>query len=181
MKQNSEKNRPEEPLLISFKPIGYVRNRSEDASWGDKLQSIPWQDRAARMKEQTEAVSEIIIDDVMADGLERLEEFSHLDILYWPHLVPPERRPAMKVHPLSSSDFPLVGVFATRSPIRPNSILVTMVRLLERKGATLRVTGLDALDGSPVLDIKPYTGGLIGKNEVTIPDWMKRMNRKFGD
>ncbi len=176
-----ENRTPDETPVFMVKPIGYVRNRSEDASWGNKLQSLPWQERANRMKEQTEVVSEILINQEMADGMDGLEEYSHLDIIYWPHLVPKERRAALKVHPMGSPDFPLVGVFATRSPIRPNSILVTTVRLLERKGTTLRVTGLDALDGSPVLDIKPHSAWSTGRDEIVVPDWMKRMNRKFGD
>ncbi len=181
MEENEYNTRLDETRCFTVKPIGYVRNRSEDASWSNKLQKLPWQERADRMKEQTEAVSEIIIDDEMADGMDGLEEYSHLDIIYWPHLVPKERRAALKVHPLGSPDFPLVGVFATRSPIRPNSILVTTVRLLERKGTTLRVTGLDALDGSPVLDIKPHSAWSTGRDEIVVPDWMNRMNRKFND
>ena len=78
---------------------------------------------------------------------------------------------------MANPEFPLVGVFATGSPVRPNPILITMVRLLGRSGNTLRVTGLDALDGSPILDIKPYGGG--GPPDVRVPDWIKKVHREF--
>ena len=166
---------------ICFKPIGIVRNRSQDASWGETLQALPWEERAARMREQTRGISEIIINPELADGLDRIEEYSHLQVLYYPHLVPEERRtkPVLKVRPLGSRHFPLVGVLATRSPIRPNSILVTTVRLLKRNGTILEVSGLDALDGSPVLDIKPGMAEQTDGAPMTIPDWMKQVNEQF--
>ena len=73
----------------------------------------------------------------------------------------------------------LIGVLDTRSPIRPNSILVTTVRLLKRNANILEVTGLDALDGSPVLDIKPAMVEQTDGNAITIPDWMKPVNDQF--
>jgi tRNA (Thr-GGU) A37 N-methylase len=99
-------------------------------------------------------------------------------VLYWSHLIPEDRRLVMKVHPLGSPDFPLVGTYATHSPARPNSILVTVVRLLERQGNILQVSGLDALNGSPILDIKPYLPEQ-GLEDVRMPDWMYRMRERF--
>lgn len=177
----NKENLDSQDEYISFKPIGFVRNRSVDASWGEALQSMTWQERAARMKDQTEEISEIVINPELEDALDRVEEYSHLQVLYYPHLVPEERRSkqTMKVHPLGSHDFPLVGVLATRSPIRPNSILVTNVSLVKREGNILRVTGLDALDGSPVLDIKPCMPELTDYEEVKVPEWMQQVNKQF--
>ena len=165
---------------VRFIPIGVVRNQSRDASWGNRLGAMKWEDRATRMREQRESVSEIVIDADVAEALEGIDEFSHITVVYWPHLVPEERRHALKVHPMGNRDFPLVGVFATHSPIRPNSILITTVRLLGRDGNTLRVTGLDALDGSPVLDIKPYTSER-NVEDVRVPEWMARMRHGFSE
>jgi tRNA-Thr(GGU) m(6)t(6)A37 methyltransferase TsaA len=102
-------------------------------------------------------------------------------ILYWSHLVPDGKRKVLKVHPLGSKDFPLVGTFATHSPARPNSILVTVVRLLKRKGNVLKVAGLDALNGSPILDIKPYLSEHVDNKDIKMPDWMKKMHDRFNE
>jgi tRNA-Thr(GGU) m(6)t(6)A37 methyltransferase TsaA len=165
--------------IIKLKPIGVVRNQSKDASWGDTLEVLSWQERAARMKEQQESVSEITINPEFSDALDGIDDFSHLQVLYWPHLLPEERRSATRVHPIGNKDFPLVGVFATRSPVRPNTILSTVVRLLGRDKNKLTVTGLDALDGSPVLDIKAHFPESSNTGEVKIPEWMSRVNHRF--
>ena len=81
---------------------------------------------------------------------------------------------------MGNRDFPLVGVFATHSPVCPNSILATVVRLIERRGNVLKVTGLDALDGSPILDIKPYQPYQEPK-DIRVPDWMKKIHDEFTD
>jgi tRNA-Thr(GGU) m(6)t(6)A37 methyltransferase TsaA len=86
-----------------------------------------------------------------------VEDYSHLFILFWITRIPPNRRGLMKVHPKSREDLPLVGVFATRTQYRPNPIGMTLVELLDRKKNVLRVRGLDAIRGTPVLDIKPIS------------------------
>jgi tRNA-Thr(GGU) m(6)t(6)A37 methyltransferase TsaA len=177
--ENTENNeRKENGGLIQLKPIGIVKNQSREASWGTELQALTRRERAARMRTQSRAVSELIINPELEDMLDGIDEFSHLMVLYWSHLIPEKQRRVMKVHPLGSNDFPLVGTFATHSPARPNSILVTVVRLLERKGNILRVTGLDALNDSPILDIKPYLPERDLK-DVIMPDWMKKMRDMF--
>jgi tRNA (adenine37-N6)-methyltransferase len=133
------------------------------------------------MQEQRKAVSDIVIDAGLADALDGLEEFSHIVVLYWPHRLPPEGRQRIKIHPLRSPDFPEVGVFATQSPARPNPILTTVVRLLGRRGNVLRVSGLDALDGSPVLDIKPHAPGRADLEGIRLPEWMRRIRQAFGE
>ena len=167
--------------FIQLKPVGTVKNQSREASWGAELQALTWQERATRMRQQSEVVSELIINPDLEGILDGIDEFSHLMVLYWSHLIPEERRMVMKVHPLGSNDFPLVGTFATHSPARPNSILITVVRLLERKGNNLKVTGLDALNGSPILDIKPYLPYQQKLKDVRMPDWMKKMHDRFSE
>jgi len=83
------------------------------------------------------------------------------------------------VHPLGNPEFPLVGRFATHSPARPNTILITVVKLLGRNGNVLKVSGLDALDGSPLLDIKPYLPYREELKDLKMPDWMRQVHRQF--
>ena len=166
---------------IRLRPVGFVRNQSKEPAWGDALGNLAWEERAAMMKEQQKSISELVFDPDFDVALDNVEEFSHITVLYWAHLAPEERRSIKKVHPMGNKDFPLVGVFATRSPIRPNSILSTTVRLLERNGSVLKVTGLDALDGSPVLDIKPYHNGNQDGEEYRIPNWMHDIHKTFTD
>lgn len=164
--------------LIQVRPVGVVRNNSHEASWGPSFSALKWKQRAARMEEQREAVSEIIVDPSLEGILDGIEDFSHLEIFFWAHLVPLERCSQTRVHPMGNPDFPLIGIFATRSPVRPNSILSTVVRLLERKRNTLKVSGFDALDGSPVLDIKPFTQEEKYEN-IKVPGWMREIHREF--
>jgi len=116
-----------------------------------------------------------VIAPQLAEALDGIEDFSHIVIVFYLHKVNENRRSLLKVHPGGREELPLVGVFATRSPVRPNPIGITEVKLLERRGNILKVLGLDAYDGTPVLDIKPYLrrGDLV--EEVTTPDWLLRL------
>ena len=181
MEQSRKSENNNNDMVIELMPIGIIRNQSKDASWGETLGKLNWQERAARMKDQGDSISEITVNPELVDALDGIEDFSHLLILYWPHLLPKERRSVTRVHPIGNKDFPLVGVFATRSPARPNTILATVVRLLERHNNVLTVTGLDALDGSPVLDIKPHYPESVDAGQVRVPEWMSRVNRRFGN
>ena len=82
---------------------------------------------------------------------------------------------------MGRKDFPLVGIFSTRSPARPNPILVTVVRLLERCGNILKVEGLEAVDGSPILDIKPYIFPGEDASEVKMPAWMREVRQALNE
>jgi tRNA-Thr(GGU) m(6)t(6)A37 methyltransferase TsaA len=166
--------------VIQLNPVGIIRNRSKDPSWGGTLSKLDWRERATKMKEQRGSVSDLVIDASLDGILDGIEDFSHIMVLYWAHLAPVERRKVRKVHPMGNKDFPLVGVFATHSPVRPNPILATVVHLIERRGNVLRVTGLDALDGSPILDIKPYQPYQEPKG-IMVPDWMKKIHGEFTD
>jgi len=81
------------------------------------------------------------------------------------------------IHPTGNSEYPEMGAFATRTPNRPSKIALTTCRLLGIDGNVLRVNGLDAFDGSPVLDIKPYTKKPL--SEVRTPDWVNELNSKI--
>ena len=120
-------------------PIGAAHNGIMENG-----RTVTWED----------VVSEVVLDARYAEALDGIEEFSHIWVLFWLHKA--EDRSAMKHRPMGFEELPEVGLFATRSPNRPNPIAIRVVRLLERKGNALKVRGLDAFNGSPVLDIKPY-------------------------
>ncbi|RLC71003.1 MAG: tRNA (N6-threonylcarbamoyladenosine(37)-N6)-methyltransferase TrmO [Chloroflexi bacterium] len=140
-------------------------------SIGHVVSPVKFPERVQR--ESVEA--QVIIDPEWAEALEGVEEFSHIWVLFYLHHVTEEHPFVAKVHPMGRRKLPLVGVLATRTPYRPNPIALTVVRLLRREGNVLTVRGLDAYDGSPVLDIKPYIapGDLIP--EATAPDWVRQM------
>jgi tRNA (adenine37-N6)-methyltransferase len=119
---------------LILEPIGFVRNDIEESS------------------DFSEVVSEIVIREDLVEGLYRIEESKEIDVIFWFDRSLPAR---MKVHLKGNPRYPLVGVFASRSPNRPNPIGVTRVQLIAIMGNILTVKGLDAFNGTPVLDIKP--------------------------
>ena len=121
-----------------------------------------------------ETISEIVVDGGLIEALDRLEEFSHIIVLYWMHQVV-EKKMLLKVHPRGRQELPLTGLFATRTPNRPNPIGKAIVRLLQRQDNILRVKGLDAIDGTPVIDIKPYIPGYDSADDAKIPQWITNL------
>jgi len=180
MKQSTKDEEGYIGQSICLKPVGIVSNQAQEIDWRD-YGSSSWHSRAALMKKQLESASELIINSYLDGILDGIESYSHINVIYWAHLIPAERRSLTRVHPMGRTDLPLTGVFTTHSPARPNSILVTIVRLIERKGNVLIVTGLDALDGSPILDIKPYLPNEKSLGEIKIPDWMQQIHQEFED
>jgi tRNA-Thr(GGU) m(6)t(6)A37 methyltransferase TsaA len=100
------------------------------------------------------SASEIEVYEQFAAGLDGVESLEYLWILYWLHELAPDRRQVLRAHPRGDQSRPERGVFTLHSPMRPNPIAITRVKLLARRGNRLVVEGLDARDGSPVLDIK---------------------------
>ncbi|MFC1871202.1 tRNA (N6-threonylcarbamoyladenosine(37)-N6)-methyltransferase TrmO [Chloroflexota bacterium] len=148
----------DETPVISLKAIGTVRNK-----FRQPVVKHDWQN----------VISEIVVNPDLNEALDNLDEFSHLIILYWMHRRHPTP-PPYKVHPRGNQNIPLKGLFATRSPNRPNSIGKTTVRLLQCRGNILKVQGLDAIDGTPVIDIKPYIPGYDSPADTRAPSWTDR-------
>ncbi|MBT8171342.1 tRNA (N6-threonylcarbamoyladenosine(37)-N6)-methyltransferase TrmO [Candidatus Bathyarchaeota archaeon] len=121
--------------------------------------------------------SKIVIRDEYTKALDGLEEFSHLFVLFWLHKITKEDRLLMKVHPLGRKDMPLLGIFATRTPCRPNPIGLTRVKLISINDNILTVQGLDAYNNTPVLDIKPFYGGDT-TIEFRIHKWWKKLEKR---
>jgi tRNA (adenine37-N6)-methyltransferase len=115
--------------------------------------------------------AEIEIDPELTEALEGLEGFSHIIILFWLHRAVFDKH-NLKTFPMGNQNVPLQGLFAVRTPKRPNPIGLSTVRLLSRRGNILDVQGLDAIDGSLVLDIKPYIPGYDSALGATVPDWV---------
>ncbi|MEM4297116.1 MAG: tRNA (N6-threonylcarbamoyladenosine(37)-N6)-methyltransferase TrmO [Nitrososphaerota archaeon] len=147
---------------IVMKPIGYVKTEAGEEELRRRRKDI---------------VSEIYIDEEFVEGLEGIEEYSHLFVIFWMHKVPKEEK-KLKVHPRGREDLPLVGIFATRGRSRPNPIGLAVVELLERDRERLKVRALDAIDGTPVLDIKPYDYIDVMK-EVRVPRWWLEIHKEL--
>ena len=118
-------------------------------------------------------ISDIVIDSSLTEALVGLEEFSHIIVLYWMHRVAVTDKMPAKVHPMGEPELPLVGLFATRSPNRPNPLGKATVRLLQRRDNILQVSGLDAIDGTPVIDIKPYIPGYDSVTNARVASWIR--------
>ena len=113
----------------------------------------------------------IEIRDEFTDGLLGLDGFSHIFVLYWFHQNDtPQKRQTLQVHPRKDPSNPLTGVFATHSPQRPNLIGLTLCRILSIGNNKIEVEEIDAVDGSPVIDIKCYIPGSV--SDVRLPDWV---------
>ena len=148
-----------ELLDISLRVIGIVRNGIKQRP------ELGWE----------EIVSEIVVDSRLTEALDGLEEFSHIIVIYWMHRASAPVQVPTKIHPRGRQELPLVGIFATRAPYRPNPVGETTVRLLERQGNILKVEGLDAIDGTPVIDIKPYIPGRDSVTEAKAPSWVTKL------
>ncbi|MCA9864088.1 MAG: tRNA (N6-threonylcarbamoyladenosine(37)-N6)-methyltransferase TrmO [Thermomicrobiales bacterium] len=109
-----------------------------------------------------------------ADALDGLEAYSHLIVVYWLDRAKRARQ-GYRLRPERRPDMPEVGAFATRTPQRPNPIGLSTPRLLRRDGLMLRVTGIDAWPGTPILDIKGYTPRDDVRPDATVPDWLQRL------
>ena len=116
-------------------------------------------------------ISDIVVNDDLTEALDGLEESSHIVVLYWMH-QPISGEVPLKIHPRGKQELPLLGLFATRTPNRPNRIGIATVRLLARQGNILRVEGLDAIDGTPVIDIKPYIPEYDSVTDTKVPPWI---------
>jgi len=123
----------------------------------------------------TDTESEIIIDEHLEEGLTGLKEFSHIFIIYFLNQAD---KIELSTHPgpPSETSLPKVGVFASRSQYRPNHIALRLAKLLNINGNRIRVRGLDAVNGSPVLDIKPYVKGFDRPENFKTAYWYDWLN-----
>jgi tRNA-Thr(GGU) m(6)t(6)A37 methyltransferase TsaA len=145
---------------MQLEPIGFIRNEVDEKP----ERGFDWQ----------QIVSEIIIEPRLAEGLDGLEDFSHVIVISWMHQATEKDKMALKVHPRGRKELAPVGVFASRSPYRPNPLGKATVRLLGRRGNILQVKGLDFINGTPVIDIKPYIPGHDSADGAATPPWVRK-------
>ncbi len=145
---------PREP--VSLPPIAVVRNNVFDPK-PDGWESVK---------------SDLIFRDDLLDALEGIDSYSHIIVVFSCHRVPGDA----KTHTFLTGDagLPEQGILASRSQLRPNSVGVAVVQLLRRRKNIMRVLGLDAIDGTPIVDIKPYLPAFDSVPEATVPEWASR-------
>jgi tRNA (adenine37-N6)-methyltransferase len=151
-------------MELTMTPIGIVRaarQTPEDDDWGG-----------------TEAVIELA-DTYPEDSLAGLEAFSHAEVIFVFHQVDPARIVTGARHPRNNRAWPAVGIFAQRGKNRPNRLGLTTVRVLRVAGRTLHVAELDAIDGTPVLDIKPVMAEFLPRTPVSQPEWSTELMRDY--
>jgi tRNA-Thr(GGU) m(6)t(6)A37 methyltransferase TsaA len=149
---------------VTVHPIGVVRSPRTDLRddfWGDVEASI------------------VLADHVPTKSLDGLDEFSHAEILFLFDRVTDEEIVTETRHPRGNPAWPRVGVFAQRGKARPNRIGATIVEIVGRDDRTLRVRGLDAADGTPVLDIKPVFAEFLPRSPVRQPAWAGELMRDY--
>ena len=157
MKEMKDRDR----TMIEMRPIGFVSR----ASLGENER-----DRSL--------VAKVVLNEDLAPALDGIEEWSHIYVIFWLDRVVHTAEP--ELHHRGDG----VGIFAARSPIHPNPIGLTLVELVKREGNVLWVRGLDAYDGTPVVDIKPYPdwehGHLLVVTNFRIPGWLARILERPG-
>jgi tRNA-Thr(GGU) m(6)t(6)A37 methyltransferase TsaA len=120
-------------------------------------------------------VSEIVLDESLTDGLDGIDTFSHVLVLFWMHRAAEAEPVRMRRRPQGRADMPELGIFAQRARHRPNPIGVATVEILRRERNRLYVKGLDAINGTPVLDIKPYVPVYDAAESPRVPEWINRL------
>jgi len=145
---------------FTLHPIGHVRGG-----------------RTAPVDDGWDAVSATIalVPEFGPEALAGIDGFSHVEVVFLFDRVAESAIVTGARHPRGRADWPKVGIFAQRGKDRPNRLGVTICRLLAVEGTTLRVAGLDAINGAPVLDVKPCMRGFLPRQEVTEPDWAREL------
>ncbi|MCR8642223.1 tRNA (N6-threonylcarbamoyladenosine(37)-N6)-methyltransferase TrmO [Paenibacillus sp. N1-5-1-14] len=151
-------------MEYTIRPIAYVHNtRKEmlDDNWGSILSEI------------------VLTPELEESALLGIEAFSHLDILFYFDQVSDDKIQYEARHPRNNPDFPKVGIFAQRGKNRPNKLGVTTVELIKHEGKKLIVQNLDAIDGTPIIDIKPVMKEFLPKKEVIQPAWSSQLMAQY--
>lgn len=150
--------------MYTIEPIAFVkneRNKIEDDYWGN-------------------VISEIILSDKLSeDSLKGIEEFSHVEIIFYFHLADPAAISISASHPRDNKKLPKTGIFAQRKKARPNMLGSTIVKLIKAEKNILTVSGLDAINETPVIDIKPVMREFLPEGNVTQPEWTKEIFKNY--
>lgn len=147
-------------MQLTVEPIGYVscsRTQAVDDAWDAESSAIQLSERFG------------------PEAVLGLSDFSHIEVLYCFHGVDPAGVVTGARHPRGNKDWPLAGIFAQRAKNRPNRLGTTVCRLSRIEGTKLHVVGLDAIDGTPVLDIKPVMAEFLPRGTVVQPQWSREL------
>jgi len=150
---------------ITLTPIGVVhstRKKAEDDNWDSEQVHI-----------------ELDTTEFSADALMGISDFSHVEILFYMDQVDPNKVEKTARHPRNNPDWPQVGIFAQRGKNRPNQIGATVCRVLKVEGHKLHLEGLDAIEGSPVLDIKPWVKEFAPRGSIFQPKWISELMQQY--
>lgn len=150
---------------IILQPIGTVhstRKKAEDDNWDTEKVYV-----------------ELDTTQFSAEALAGISDFSHVEIIFHMDQVDPNKIEKTARHPRNNIDWPKVGIFAQRGKNRPNQIGTTICKVLKAEGAKLHVEGLDAIDGSPVLDIKPWVSEFAPRGSVFQPQWISELMKQY--
>jgi tRNA (adenine37-N6)-methyltransferase len=150
--------------MIEQKPIAYViaqRPHAEDDYWGGEESCIA------------------LVEEFGAEAVQGLNEFSHIEVLYFFHEVSVAKISTGARHPRNNEDWPAVGIFAQRGKNRPNRVGSTICRLLRVEGTRLFVAELDAIDKTPILDIKPVMSEFLPREAVRQPAWSRELMDRY--
>ncbi|MEM6723722.1 MAG: TrmO family methyltransferase [Bacteroidota bacterium] len=151
-------------MNIELTPIAYVKNQRtqiEDDNWSMITSEI------------------VLVDDIISESLIGIEEFSHLQIIFYMDQVKDEKAIAQFRHPRNNTQLPKLGTYAQRNKNRPNKLGLTTVELVEVKPRSLIVDKLDAIDGTPILDIKPVMTAFQPQGEIREPDWVVEIMKNY--
>lgn len=141
-----------------------VKTRPTDDAWGGVVSKIELNGRQFSL-----------------ESMAGLQDFSHIQVVFYFHLVSPEEIQSGARHPRSRTDWPKVGIFAQRTRLRPNRLGVSTCRLLRVDGLSLTVLDLDAVDETPVIDLKPYMLEFGPKGDVRQPAWASELMSTYFD
>jgi len=148
--------RTNEDGSITIHPLGRAKNSI------DKPMLPEWQD----------VITEIVIKEDYGKGLDGIEEYSHIIVVYW---MDKEEKCHLRHRPQGRTDVPFGGIFACRCPQRPNPIAMSTVKLIGRENNILKVKGLDILNNTPILDIKPYWPQYDKVGNAKVPSWVSKL------
>jgi len=151
-------------VTISLSPIGIVKNTRqvvEDDHWGGIVSVIE------------------LVPPFTEEALVQIEKFSHAEVIFYFHLVENAKIETGARHPRNNKDWPRVGIFAQRGKNRPNRLGASMVKIVKREGTRLFVEGLDAIDATPVLDIKPVMREFLPHEKVDQPQWATELMKDY--
>lgn len=150
---------------ITLQPIGVVRSPRDEAIddyWGN-----------------VESVIELDPEQFTPDVAAGLSDFSHVDVVFFMNRVQPEKIETTARHPRGNTEWPKVGIFAQRAKGRPNRLGVTNCQLVKVEGLRITVRGLDAIEGTPVVDLKPYMAEFGPRGVVKQPEWSHVLMKEY--